>query len=385
MSALATLRTFTTALVVLRLSAQLILRLRRKDFVELPDALTAKQVTIVIVALNEERQIAATVERLVSVCPEGAIIVSDDGSNDHTVAICEALAADRPTLTVISSGRHGKMAGLREAVKQVHTPFVLTVDADTLVDPGAVEALISEVRRRDLAACAGNMRPLTSPSFLGRMQAAEFELLNADRQLLDNASAVSILPGAFTMWRSEKLRELVSEARNDIDLTFDALRRGWSSGYCEAATCETSVPDGYAQVLRQRRRWARRKILRAPRSVETLLDRNTPTPARLAQGHILLVHVVIASTGWLVDVHGARVLWRCIRRRASGRDAQQAALYLLLLLLGAGPGLVGGRRRPPEVLEALLEGPWERSTRGAAAWSALLRPQRNDVGWQPHR
>lgn len=369
-------------LLLARYSSLVALRRVRHGPVPRPDL--AGDVSALIATFNEATSIAGTVAELRRHHPDVEIVVADDGSTDETQVICRRLAETDPAITLTAGLRRGKLPTLADGLSRVTTPYVVTVDADTHVTASTLATLVQSMKDRRLGACAGNMHLPRSSSVLGAMQSLEFALLNGDRRLLDRFGAVSILPGAMTAWRTDLLTSLLRDATNDIDLSLQALCRGERLGFEESAVCFTGVPTTLVGLLRQRRRWARRKVNRAPGIAATILDRSTPGRGRLAQGHILTVHVVVALLGPCVDARGITAMIDVLRTGGRPTSRRTLTAYIAVLFVGA----VALSRSDSDVrhpVYLVLFGPWERSIRGIAALSAIIWPRRNTTDWIPAR
>jgi cellulose synthase/poly-beta-1,6-N-acetylglucosamine synthase-like glycosyltransferase len=342
--------------------------------------------TVLVVAHNEGSVIAETVLRVLSSRHvDISIVVADDGSTDETVALCTSVAAVDERVTVLRLPRRGKVPTVRAALAAVDSEWVVTVDADTLVDVDCVARLVQAMTSRGLAACAGNMyvRPERPP--VARVQALEYIVLNGDRSALGRWSAVSILPGALTCWRLADLHQLMQTARsvNDIDLTFAALDAGLKIGFAPDAVGRTMVPTTIAGAANQRRRWGRRKINRSPAILFRFLQRSTPCRARLAYGHLLVVHTVLALVGWWIELWLVAVAAMTVRGKARPLLGPTVGTYALLTSLSIA---VYRRDACAHVTGWWLVGAsWERLTRGMAALSVVVFPERNTASWQPAR
>lgn len=128
----------------------LALRSERVQRLERPDLEGAPEVTALIPTYNEARDIEDCVRALLAVdYPALRILVSDDGSQDDTVAKVEALAAQAPAgkLRVISTPRDdprregwrlGKSFALWVATRELESEWLWFIDADVRVDPDAL-------------------------------------------------------------------------------------------------------------------------------------------------------------------------------------------------------------------------------------------------------
>lgn len=115
-------------------------------------------VSAFVPARNEEEILDASVRSLLAQ-PVSKVTVVDDNSTDRTPEILRALAGDDDRLVVLSGegpkpGECGKPAALRFAVEQTQdqSDWYLFLDADVVLEPGAVSALVAfaEQEKRDM-------------------------------------------------------------------------------------------------------------------------------------------------------------------------------------------------------------------------------------------
>ena len=107
-----------------------------------PDA-ELPTITLVVAALNEEREIGGRVENaLASDYPAGklTILVASDGSTDLTASIVRRYAA-RGVRLIDFPVRRGKAAVLNEVLPSVTTDLILLTDANTHTRPDATRLL----------------------------------------------------------------------------------------------------------------------------------------------------------------------------------------------------------------------------------------------------
>lgn len=94
-------------------------------------------VSVVIPAMNEERNIGWVLERL----PENVdeVILVDGNSKDDTVAVSRAI---RPDIRVIGQDRPGKGAALRAGFAAARGDYIVMIDADRSMDPVEIQRYI---------------------------------------------------------------------------------------------------------------------------------------------------------------------------------------------------------------------------------------------------
>ena len=101
-----------------------------------------------IVAFNEERRLAASVESLLAQrLPAGvrwrAITIVASGCTDRTTEVAESLAAAHAEVNVVvQPDRMGKASALREIFRAARGDYLVLLNADAAADPGAVAALL---------------------------------------------------------------------------------------------------------------------------------------------------------------------------------------------------------------------------------------------------
>ncbi|HLD33369.1 MAG TPA: glycosyltransferase [Candidatus Nanoarchaeia archaeon] len=108
--------------------------------------------TIIIPTLNEQENIGPLISRLHELYPGIAVIISDDGSTDHTRDIAGksgAFVVDRHLNDV-----KGITAAVVDALQYVKTPFIIVMDADFQHPPGKVKEIIRLLKTHDLVIAA---------------------------------------------------------------------------------------------------------------------------------------------------------------------------------------------------------------------------------------
>ncbi|WP_223620654.1 glycosyltransferase family 2 protein [Lysobacter sp. ESA13C] len=200
------------------------------------------------------------------------VLLVDDGSTNSTPAtVATWLAQPRDkTYRLISLERNGGAKGLAldAALPQLSadSDVVTVIDSDTVIMPcslrRAVEALYSSPRHA--AACGLIVPAGRHNSWLHRLQFYEHVgALAAIRYVQSKIGVVNVVAGAFSLHRTEVIRELGGWGEwlvEDIAWTWRALAHGYSIAYAPDAIAYTICPSTFFGLFRQRRRWARGRL-----------------------------------------------------------------------------------------------------------------------------
>ena len=241
--------------------------------------------TILIAARNEAAGLPRTIAHLLAQdCAAARIIIVDDGSTDGTA---ERLGRDyglmppgrgtlsapspvHPPLHWLRLPSAGKARALNAACALVDTELVLTIDADTLLEPGALGAMADAFAVDPaLVAATGVLTPLCGPSVSGRLmqwfQTYEYVRNFLSRYAWMQMDGLLLISGAFGCYRRAALVAvggfdpdcLVEDYELTHRLRDHAVRTSqvWRTGIVGRAFARTDAPGTPGAFLRQRRRW----------------------------------------------------------------------------------------------------------------------------------
>jgi N-acetylglucosaminyl-diphospho-decaprenol L-rhamnosyltransferase len=138
------------------------------------------EVSVVIVAWNSGRELLACLRSLQRNQPSVAweAIVVDNGSTDGSIA---RVRTELPWVRVIANGHNrGLAAGNNQGIAASKGQFVLISNPDVIYGPGAIDALLDLLARRERAAFA--VAKLVYPD--GRLQTSAGDLPSAGQALL---------------------------------------------------------------------------------------------------------------------------------------------------------------------------------------------------------
>ncbi|KRE38542.1 hypothetical protein ASG73_06345 [Janibacter sp. Soil728] len=224
---------------------------------------------VLVPAHNEEGQIAATIESLLGQTHRPhRIVIAVDNSTDETLTI----AQQYPVTVMETLGNTARKAGALNQAWWRHArdaDYVLTMDADTVLVPtaleGLVEALSADPDRG--AVCARYWAKDSATRGLAwRLQRLEYARYDDGRDL--RRWKVQVVSGAASLYRADVLREVSTRVRGglpwdskslieDYALTLDIKTLGHTVGAAPGAHVLTDTPATFGQLWRQRLRWGR--------------------------------------------------------------------------------------------------------------------------------
>ena len=219
-------------------------------------------VSVIVPAYNEEKSIGRTIESLLGQDYQNfEVLVVDDGSEDRTLEIAKGFEGTK--VRVIHQENMGKAEALNTGIRSAIGEVVLTVDADTRLNPGALGALAAKFSAdQRLGALSGNVKVDTPRGLLQRLQEVEYTTgIGLTRKGQSMLASVMIVPGPIAAFRKnavEKVSYFSSHTfAEDFDMTLAILRARYRVEYEDRAIAYTLAPRNVEDLLKQRRRWYR--------------------------------------------------------------------------------------------------------------------------------
>lgn len=221
-------------------------------------------VSILVPCHNEGENIRETLSFLMDQkYPEFEIIAINDGSEDGTGEILDALAEDSDKLRVIHlASNQGKAMALRMGALASRNEYLIGIDGDALLDPNATTWIMSHLTSGPrVGAVTGNPRVRNRSTLLGKLQVGEFSsiigLIKRAQRIYGRVFTISGVVAGFRKaalqsvgyWSPETLTE-------DIDISWKLQLHHWDVRYEPNALCWILMPETIMGLWRQRLRWA---------------------------------------------------------------------------------------------------------------------------------
>ena len=258
-----------------------------RDLRAAPPAQPGESVTfgVIVAAHNEASVIASTIDRLAAQdAPPEVILIADDGSSDDTAGVlARRYGLDVPDYGKVATGstnlpslrwlrlpHGGKAVALNAAIEAIDTEVVLTVDADTLLEPGAIAAMRAAFAAEpELVAATGVLAPICGPNLQARLfqwfQSYEYVRNFLSRHAWEQVHSLLLISGAFAAFRREPVVEVGGFDPDclveDYELIHRLYRhaadhgRDWRVRVVGGALASTDAPASPLAFLKQRRRW----------------------------------------------------------------------------------------------------------------------------------
>lgn len=244
----------------------------------------APSLGVLISARNEELMLPTCLHTLLAQTdvPDEIFIV-DDGSTDHTRALLQSTFDLREYVDaddcVYSRGERicvyhrpntGKARALNDGIARMQAQVIITIDADTWLEPQAIAAMRAAFAQQpNLVAACGLLRPRCAAGWQGRVFEwfQTFEYLRAflSRAAWMQSNALLLVSGAFAGYRRSALQAVGGYRNTSRVEDYELIHRmhrfshdqglGWQVQVVSGALAQTDAPATLPHFLRQRQRW----------------------------------------------------------------------------------------------------------------------------------
>jgi biofilm PGA synthesis N-glycosyltransferase PgaC len=221
-------------------------------------------VSVVVAAYCEEDVIDGTLETLLALdYPNYEVIVVDDGSPDRTAELVRLRMAQDSRLRLIEKRvNEGKAMALNDAIPVTRGGIIAIVDADIRPRPDVLRFMVPHFRHGRVAAVAGNPQVTNTRTLLAKLQATEFaSIVSVLRRAQRVWGRILTVSGAICAFRKSAVIDVglfdPDKVTEDIALTWKLQRRFYDVRYEPRAVVAMQVPETFAGLWRQRKRWAK--------------------------------------------------------------------------------------------------------------------------------
>ncbi len=230
-------------------------------------------VSVLIPAWNEEVGIIKTIASVLNTeYPNLQVVVINDGSTDGTHAKVSRFVdgyarsgEQRATIKYLNLVNGGKARAMNRALVHATGDIVITVDADSVMDPQAITNLVKHFDDPSVGGVAGNVIVGNRKKPIEWMQQMEYLYGFFFKRSDSLFNSVYIIGGAAAAYRREVLQEMGgfdhAIITEDIEMSTRILSHGYKTRYACDAVIYTEGPSDLKGLCNQRLRWKYGRIL----------------------------------------------------------------------------------------------------------------------------
>lgn len=230
---------------------------KRRMWLELP------LVSIIVPGKNEGKHIYKLTTSLKEQTYQNfELIIVDDGSDDDTEIICRSLKKNGLIdYFVRNEVRGGKASGANTALRIAKGKYVVHLDADCSYDFDAIENIIIPFyETTGVGAVGGNVMVRNyKDSVATACQGFEYtDAISIGRMVSSYLGIYRVVSGAFGAFRMDLLQRVQGWDIGpglDGDITVKFRKLGYKIKFEDRAVCQTSVPNTFQKLTKQRLRW----------------------------------------------------------------------------------------------------------------------------------
>lgn len=217
-------------------------------------------VSVLVPAFNEEKTIAKTIESIKNQSyPIEEIIVIDDCSTDKTGEIAQKLGA-KVVRTPKNSGTKARAQNF--GLQFVKSEIVVTVDADTVLAPDAIEKILPALADGQTLSACGFVLPQQRKTFWERARTVQYlYYIGLSKKAQDHWGVPLVSSGCFSAYNTKMLKEMGGFPEGtiveDMVLTWRAHLSGKKVKLVSGAVCYPKDPENWKQYKAQMLRWNR--------------------------------------------------------------------------------------------------------------------------------
>lgn len=248
---------------LLQLNAALWQRFTEQRYQLLPEQ--QAKVSVLIPAWNEEIGVERTIASVMANdYPDIELVVVNDGSTDSTDEVVRNYIKQCPetegrAIKYLQLENGGKARAMNRALELATGEYVVTLDADSVMGPRALDHLVRRFTGPEVAAVAGNVVIANREQPIELLQQLEYLYGFFFKRADSLFGAVYIIGGAAAAYRRAVLEALggfdTNTITEDIEMSTRILAAGYKTRYAADAVVYTEGPADVKGLCNQRLRW----------------------------------------------------------------------------------------------------------------------------------
>jgi len=221
------------------------------------------KISVVIPAYNEEKNIKKCVQTILKSnydINKLEIMCVDDGSTDRTVKVIKELLKKNKNIRLIKGEHKGKSKTLNLGVKNSKFDYVLTVDADTILDRNFIKEIIKPFADKNIGATNGIALIRKPKRIIEHFQLVEYYFNNLVRNsfstIFDNGIWFFGAAACFNKKILEKAGLFHDKVlTEDMDISLKIFEKGYKVLTVRKAVYYTQGCRNLKELFSQRMRW----------------------------------------------------------------------------------------------------------------------------------
>jgi len=227
------------------------------------------KVSVLIPAWNEEIGIIKTLNSVINTqYKELEIIVINDGSTDLTHQLVSDFIRNYESQSELNKSaiikyirlpNGGKAVAINHGLKIASGEYIITLDADSVMDKDMICNIIKRFSDDNVAAVAGNVIIGNRKKPIELLQQLEYLHGFCFKRADSNFNSVHIIGGAAAAYRKSALvavggfdESIITE---DVEISTRLLAEGYKTRYASNAVVYTEGPTDWKSLASQRLRW----------------------------------------------------------------------------------------------------------------------------------
>lgn len=226
-----------------------------------PEPSELPSVTFLVPAYNEEEYISDTISSILDVdYPDEKfeVIAINDGSTDSTLS---KLKEFKNRITIIDKENTGKADSMNQALAQVETDLLVSMDADSYPEKDFLRQIVGYFEREGVKAVTPALKVRNPSNWVEKVQWTEYIFQIFLRKIFAMFDVQYVLPGPGSIYKADYVKEIggwnEDTLTEDMEIAFRIFSKGWRLDNTTNAYVHTEPEPTLRQLFRQRIRWYR--------------------------------------------------------------------------------------------------------------------------------
>jgi len=250
-------------------------------------------VSVIIPVYNKAAYVKETIKSALNLnYGNKEVIVVNDGSSDGGDAICGEFHRSGAVEFINFKQNQGKSNALNAGIRAAKGDFILTIDADSIIERDAVKKMIRHFGDPNLGAVAGVVKVKNNKGVLPRLQFVEYFQQSFQRLVQGLFQSVLVLPGPISLYRKTAIEKSgffeSATLAEDWDMTLKVHKAGYGVVSEKEATATTYGLTAVKDWWRQRVRWSRGGVQIAKKHKDIF----TTTSNKVLKRFVFPLHII---------------------------------------------------------------------------------------------